>query len=99
METLTYNSWRWTSLFILIAIFWSCQTTLETYQDFVKDGETVYIGTADTVLVSPGFNKLRFYVAINSDPKISRGLLKTNDGSVNHEFEVIRTKNGKDTVS
>lgn len=76
-----------------------CQTTLDTYEDFVKDGETVYIGTADTVLVAPGFNKLRFYVAINSDPKISRGLLKNNDGSVNHEFEVIRTKNGKDTVT
>ena len=87
------------SPFILIASLWSCQTTLETYHDFVKDGETVYVGTADTVLVAPGFNKLRFYVAINSDPKISRGLLKTNDGTVNHEFEVIREKNGKDTVS
>src|SRR5690606_32579886 len=99
METCKNKNWKWMSLFMLIASLWGCQTTLDTYHDFVKDGETVYVGAADTVLVAPGFNKLRFYVAINSDPKISRGLLKTNDGSVNHEFEVIRTKNGKDTVS
>ncbi len=92
-------NWKWMCPFILVASLWGCQTTLETYHDFVKEGETVYIGTADTVLVAPGFNKLRFYVAINSDPKITRGLLKTNDGTVNHEFDVIRTKNGKDTVA
>jgi hypothetical protein len=93
------NCWSWLSPLFLTVTILGCQTTLDTYQDFVKDGETVYIGTADTVFVAPGFNKLRFYVAINSDPKISRGLLKTNDGSVNHEFEVTRTKNGKDTVA
>lgn len=99
MKTLKNNNWKWMSSFILIASLWGCQTTLETYHEFVKDGETVYVGAADTVLVAPGFNKLRFYVAINSDPKISRGLLKTNDGTVNHEFDVVRTKNGRDTVS
>src|SRR5690606_15666852 len=53
----------------------------------------------DTVLVGSGYNKLRFWVALNADPKITKGMLKTNDESIKHEFEVVRTKNGKDTVS
>lgn len=84
---------------IFSIMVFACETTQETFEEFTKDGETIYVGTADTVLVGSGFNMLRFWVAINSDPKISKGLLRTNDESVMHEFEVERTKSGKDTIS
>jgi hypothetical protein len=88
---------------ICVAIFsmavLACETTQETFEEFTKDGEIIYVGSADTVLVGSGYNKLRFWVAINADPKISKGLLKTNDESVMHEFEVVRTKSGNDTIS
>ncbi|MEX2592536.1 MAG: DUF4998 domain-containing protein [Anditalea sp.] len=90
---------KWIYLAVFSVLIIACETNRETFEEFVKDGETIYIGSADTVLVAPGFNKLRFYVALNADPKITKGLLKTADESIMHEFEVVRTKNGKDTVS
>ncbi|GAB3651511.1 hypothetical protein GCM10028791_20340 [Echinicola sediminis] len=82
-----------------ILLILSCETTKETYNEFVLEGETVYVGKADSVLIGEGYNKLRFWVAINADPKISKGILKTNDETVFHEFEVSRSKSGKDTIS
>lgn len=89
----------WASCIVIFAIIAACETIDETFQEFTKNGETIYIGRSDTVLVGPGYNKLRFWVAINSDPKISKGLLESNDGSVKHEFHVVRTKDGKDTIT
>lgn len=77
----------------------SCETTRETYNEFILDGETIYIGKADSILIGEGYKKLRFWVAINADPKISKGILKTIDESVYHEFEITRSKSGKDTIS
>jgi hypothetical protein len=95
-KTLIRN-WMYFAVFSLMVL--GCETTKDTYEEFVRDGETIYVGTADTVLVAPGFNKLRFYVAINADPKIKKGLLQTNDESIRHEFEVVRAKSGNDTIS
>lgn len=83
----------------LIVMSTACETTLETYDEFVKEGETVYIGAADTVFVGSGFNKLRFWVAINADPKIKKGFLESSNGEVSHEFEIQRNKPGNDTIS
>lgn len=84
---------------MLFMIIVACESSEDTFEElFTNQGETVYIGKADTVIIAPGFEKLRFWVAINADPKISKGLLEANDGSVTHEFDVVRTQNGKDTV-
>ena len=77
----------------------ACVTMDETFEEFTKSGEIIYIGSSDTVITAPGYNKLRFWVAINSDPKISKGLMESTDGSVKQEFDIVRTKKGKDTVS
>lgn len=84
-------------LFSIVIV--ACETTEETFEEFTKNGETIYVGAADTVIVAPGFEKLRFWVAINADPKISKGLLETNTNSFMHEFEVVRTRNGRDTTT
>src|SRR5690554_2319749 len=85
-------------LMALITIFLACETNRETFDDFVKEGETIYVGAADTVLVGSGFEKMRFWVAINADPKIRSGILISTDNSITHEFKVERRQNGKDTV-
>ena len=77
----------------------ACETTEETFEEFRGDGETIYIGAPDSVIVAPGFEKLRFWVTINADPKISKGLLETNTDDFRHEFEVVRTRNGRDTIT
>lgn len=76
----------------------SCEDTAETYSEFTKDGEIIYVGTPDTVLVAHGFEKLRFSVVINADPKISSGILQTKDKSYVQEFDVVRKNIGQDTV-
>jgi hypothetical protein len=97
LKRLNIIAWaNWIMIFTIVA---SCETIDETFEEFTKNGETIYIGRSDTVMVGPGYNKLRLWVAINSDPKISKGLLESNDGSVKHEFDVVRTKNGNDTIS
>src|SRR5690606_5712479 len=90
---------KWLYFSVFSALVLSCGTNQETFEEFIRDGEIIYIGTADTVLVGTGYNKLRFWVALNADPKITNGVLKTNDESIKHEFEVIRNKSGKDTIS
>src|SRR5690554_3295255 len=89
--------WIYFSVFSVLVL--SCGTNQETFEEFIRDGEIIYVGTADTVLVGSGYNKLRFWVALNADPKITKGILRTNDESITHEFGVARSKNGKDTVS
>ena len=99
MKNLTINHFLFlVAISVLIVIGTSCETTMETYDEFVKEGETIYIGTADTVVVGSGFNKLRFWVAINADPKIKKGYLESSNSAIKHEFEIQRNKPGKDTV-
>ncbi|MEQ9443429.1 MAG: DUF4998 domain-containing protein [Cyclobacteriaceae bacterium] len=94
-----YKASKWLNLLIFSFSIMACESMEETFSEFTVEGETIYIGTADTVLIGPGFEKLRFWVAINADPKISSGVLKTSDESIMHEFDVVRTQNGQDTVS
>ncbi|WP_339712142.1 DUF4998 domain-containing protein [uncultured Kriegella sp.] len=77
----------------------SCEETTETYSEYTKDGEIIYVGTPDTVLVAPGFEKLEFSVVINADPKISSGVLQTKDKSFIQEFDVVRKNAGQDTIA
>lgn len=86
-------------LAVFSVVIVACETTEETFEEFRRDGETIYIGAPDSVIVAPGFDKLRFWVAINADPKISKGLVKTNTDDFRHEFEIVRTRNGRDTIT
>jgi hypothetical protein len=82
----------------LMLIGLGCDSLKDTYGEFILEGEKTYIGAPDSVLVGHGFNKLRFWVIINADPKISSGLISTSDGSITHEFDVSRQHSGTDTV-
>jgi hypothetical protein len=80
-------------------VFFSCSSDLrDTYKEFIVDAGKIYIGAPDSVFVEQGFNRLRFNVAINADPKISKGVLYNLEGTVDHEFVVERTRNGRDTI-
>lgn len=94
-----YKASKWLNLIVFFLFIVACESVEETFSEFTNDGETIYIGTADTVLLGPGYEKLRFWVALNADPKISKGLLKSSDESITHEFDVVRTQNGNDTIS
>ena len=90
---------KWLYLLILPIMILACETNRETYEEFFKDGETLYIGAADTIIVKHGYNKLRFVLGLNSDPKISKGIITSTDGLVNNEFDIQRTQSGYEEVS
>lgn len=94
-----FNMRQWLNVTVVFLMIVSCETMDETFEEFTKNGETIYIGKSDTVLLAHGYDKLRLWIAINADPKISKGLIQSNDKSVEHEFEIVRSTNGKDTVS
>lgn len=95
----TLKTIKWAGLVAFSAIVFACETNRDTFEDFIKDGEAIYVGAADTVLVGSGFDKLRFWVAINADPKIEKGILISTDNSINHEFAIERKQNGRDTIT
>lgn len=91
---------QWAGL-VIFAIFLlaACQSQEETFGEFSSLGETTFIGKADTVVTNSGNEKIRVWVAINADPKIEKGTLKSVNGEITHEFEVVRSENGRDTVT
>lgn len=83
------------ALFAVVA----CESLEETYSEFTESGEFTYIGKADSVMTAPGFEVIRVWVALNGDPKITKGRVESSDGVVSHDFTVTRAKQGRDTIS
>ena len=88
--------------FIGIA-FMSCETTEETFEEFVRDGEAIVTGKPVGVTITPGRERARFSIIINADPKITKGFIEweKSDGALdNREYRVVRSKSvqGRDTL-
>ena len=74
----------------ILFILYGCGGQQDTFQEFVKDGETVYIGKPEVTAVPSGENKVKFFVTINSDPKINAGKVLNVLGEEVHKFVVDR---------
>lgn len=79
------------SLLLAIAIV-SCEKMDDIYKDFVKDGETVYVGKADSAFVRGGFNRAEVVWLLLSDPKVSSYKLYWNNGRDSVSGEVTKTE-------
>ena len=79
----------WIGLAILF-ILYGCGGQQDTFQEFVKDGETVYIGRPEVRAVPSGVNKVKFFVTINADPKIKVGKVLNVSGEEVHKFVIDR---------
>lgn len=87
------------SLSVLVALVMSCESTSDTFSEFSSLGETIYVGSPDTVVTAHGYETIKFYVTINSDPKISKGVaIVGNVDSLMQEFEVVRQNDGVDII-
>ena len=65
----------------------ACETTEETFEEMAA-------------IIAPGNMSARFSIVINADPKVTKGFIKwvAEDELKIHEFEVIRTRRGIDTL-
>lgn len=75
----------------------SCKKMDDIYKDFVKDGETVYIGKADSAFVRGGYHRAEVVWLLKSDPKVSSYKLFWNNGRDSVSGDVTKTEN-VDTV-
>ncbi|MDR6784401.1 hypothetical protein ABIE26_002210 [Pedobacter africanus] len=68
--------------FILLAgaLMVSCSKMDESYSEFLKDGERLYTGRPDSLLVSPGKGRLKVSWKLPADPKITTIKLLWNKG-------------------
>lgn len=79
-----------------------CETTVETYEQFTKDGEEILLGKPLSIVVNPGNQRAEFVIELNSDPKInSINITWTEpDGTVrSHDIDYVRKNEGSDIVT
>lgn len=56
--------------FIGVLLMTGCESMEDTYWDFVKDGETIYVSKADSLQVRGGRNRAELSWLLLSDPKV-----------------------------
>lgn len=85
-------------LFLPLALaITSCKKMNDIQQDFIKGGETVYVGKADSVFIRGGYNRVEVGWLLLSDPKVASYTLFWNNGRDSVSGTVTKTEN-VDTV-
>jgi len=82
---------------ILFLVATSCESIKDTYRDFVKDGETIYVGKADSIKVRGGLKRVEISWLLLSDPNVSKYKIFWNNNEKSVEGLVKKTEN-VDTV-
>lgn len=59
---------------------WGCSKMDDTYRDFVKNGETIYIAKADSIKVRGGNKRIQLTWLLLSDPKVVKYKVTWNNG-------------------
>ncbi|MDR2682670.1 MAG: hypothetical protein LBB64_02230, partial [Dysgonamonadaceae bacterium] len=75
----------------LIGFVFSCENMNSIHEEYVKRGETLYIGAADSIQVHSGLNKILFEWKINADPRITKALIYWNQRDTCVTIPVVRT--------
>ena len=83
-------------LFIALS-FTNCDSMDETYRQFIKDGEIVYVGKADSIKTRGGRERIEISWYLLSDPKVKSYKIFWNNGKDSVANTVTKTEN-VDTV-
>lgn len=91
------RSVRYLVLLVAVAGWIGCSKMEDYHQDFIKNGEIVYTGRADSLRVYPGRNRIALSWLLLSDPSIVQCKVYWDDRSDSVTIPVKRTA-GVDTV-
>lgn len=83
------------SLAVLLA---ACSKMEDTFGEFAKNPETIYVGTPDTLIAQSGYEKLRLAIVINADPKIAKGEIRIGNDTIPQKFNIVRKYSNVDTT-
>lgn len=76
---------------ICLTIFFSCKKMDDSYRQFFENGETIYIGKADSVITRGGNERIELSWLLLSDPKVSSYKLYWNNYQDSVLAEVTKT--------
>ena len=82
----------WVLLIMLGAGLVACSKMDSTYEEFIRDGERIYIGRADSVTVQSGFKRIQLSWLAISDPKVSGATVYWNNRTLSKEVEIKKTQ-------
>lgn len=77
-------------LWVMLIGFASCDGMDATYREYIKDGEIVYTGKADSLRAFPGHNRVKLAWLATTDPKVKTAAISWNDGAESKEHIISR---------
>lgn len=77
-----------TTIMLILA---SCENIKDTYEEFIKDGEIIYVAKADSIKVRSGKNRLELSWLLLSDPNVAKYKVFWNNNRDSIENVVTRT--------
>lgn len=95
------NSYRTYLVIITICtlFLFACSKMDDTYDDFIKDGEIVYIARVDSATSYPGNNRMDLSMLLTADPRISKVKVYWDAGGQTDSTEkAVQRTAGVDTV-
>lgn len=97
MRAIKYSGYCFFLVLSVVVILFSCSKMDDGYKDFIKDGEIIYTGRADSVKTYPGNNRILLSMLLLSDPKISTVKVYWNNKADSAVKSIVRNA-GVDTV-
>ncbi|MBB5437644.1 hypothetical protein HDC92_001316 [Pedobacter sp. AK017] len=83
-------------VFTLVSFF-ACDKMDSTYEEYVKDGETIYVSKVDSLVIHPGRKRILLTWALGTDPKVKKAKIFWNNGADSLET-IIERAPGMNTV-
>lgn len=82
------------ALIVTILALYSCEDINFLHEKYLKEGEIVYIGKADSIKVMPGKERVLFKWLMNADPKIKTCKIYWSNRSDSSIVNINRTEAG-----
>lgn len=94
------NIFKWVTFLVIgLATIIGCGELDDTHEEFIENGEQIYVGKPMLVFSNAGNERIKLNMLISADPKITKGQVTWNSGESTHDFAVARTRDGLDTLS
>lgn len=81
-----------------ISCLFRCSKMDDTYKEFIKDGERIYMGMADSLMARPGLNRVQLSWLAISDRRVVKATVFWNNRTSKKDIPIQKTA-GIDTIT
>lgn len=83
--------YNYLSLLLIAVMVQSCETMTDNYQQYIKDGETIYLAKADSVTSNPGNNRVLINCILKNAYNVNKVWVYWNDRHDSTSFDYAQT--------